>query len=131
MGQRMLHDSLTQGQRHVDYELSFLPQGASAPILGEGDPKGTYVTLTRTGVGVFSLVTKDPYLAIVATSGSVSLATPAGQWSVCFGVYTKNANNTWTLPLTLFNVGTATDIAANASNIVSLYIRFRNGTVLP
>jgi hypothetical protein len=130
MGQRTLFDSLTNAHRAVDYEITFLPQGTSAPVLGEGDLKGTYVTLARTGVGTYTLLIKDPYVGLGACSGSVALGTPAGSWSVCFGTATKSAANLYTLPFTIFNGASAADIAAGAGNIVSLYVRLRNSTVL-
>jgi hypothetical protein len=116
----------------VQHDLTFAPQGVSAPLMVFGDPTSAYFTLARTGVGTFTLTTVNAYPALPAKNGivplpilegSVSLATPAGQWNVCAGLPTQNAStHIWTMPFTLFSAATATDIAAATGNLVNLYV---------
>lgn len=123
--------SRTYSKNVVEQTIQFAPQGAGAPLMVWGDPTSYYFTLTRTGTGAYTLKTNQAYptmpakngvVPIPALCGSVSLAVPAGQWSVCPGVPTHNADGTWSMPFTLFLVNTATDIAAATGNVVNLYV---------
>jgi hypothetical protein len=124
-------DALVNGRFHKFLSFAFLPQGTSAPILGEGDPKGTYISLTRTGVGTYQIVTKDPYVAFVGASLDFIQNAPAGNWNAIFGAPSQGATKVWTIPFTLFLVATATDIAANANNRCYVTLEFRDSNLLP
>jgi hypothetical protein len=116
----------------VEQTVQFAPQGTSAPLIVWGDAAaGFYFTITRTGVGTYTLKTNQAYpslparngiVPIPALCGSISLATPVGQWSLVPSNPTHNADGTWTMPFTLLLVNTATDIAAATGNIINLYI---------
>ncbi len=116
----------------VQHDMTFAPQGTAAPIMVFGDPTSSYFTLARTGVGTYTLTTVNAYPALPAKNGivplpilegSISLAVPAGQWNVCAGLATQNVStHIWTMPFTLFNAATASDIAAAAGNLVNLYV---------
>ena len=122
---RLLNQAInTQGRQHGYLPVCILPQGAGTPLLGEGDPAGSYYTLARTGAGVYTLTTKDPYKAILLVDLSFLLATAVSGWTAAV-VPLQNANNTWTLTITTYLSGTATDLAANPANIVCCDIRFR------
>jgi hypothetical protein len=86
--------------------------------------------LTRTGTGVYTFTTKDPFVALNNSDASVTLATPAGQWSAMLGAV-KNANGTFTFTLSIFSGAAAADIAANAASYISLWLRFRNSNLVP
>jgi hypothetical protein len=109
----------------------FFPQGTNPPVMGEGDAGSKYYTLTRTGVGVYTIRTKDPFLACVGFGASIQLNAPASTSVITWGAQVKNADNTWTLTFTIFTSGAAADIAANANNIISIDAQWRNSTVLP
>jgi hypothetical protein len=131
MSSRIFRPGYSPGSKNIDMPLAFAPQGAGAPVQGEGDPKGSYLVVARTGVGTYTVTSKDIFAGFIYFSGGVSLGTPAGQWSVCGGTPVHNANGTWTIPFTLFNVATATDIAAAAGNTVFLWLTFRDSSLLP
>lgn len=121
----------TQGIEHVDYAFVILPQNTAAPKLSEGDPNGSFVTIARTGVGVYTITTADPFVAVVGWDISIMLATPAGQYCICWSAPVQNANNTWTMTFTIYNGASASDIAANANNRLSVWLRFRNSIGTP
>lgn len=136
MGDRQLHNTPnTQGVRHVWYDVKVLPNGAGVPTMGEGDPNGTYFTIVRTGAGAFTLKTKDPYVALVSMVGSVEAATQA-PWVFSRGAATKNADNTFSIPFTIYiaNTGTATDLNAGTgagTGRVNIILCMRNSNVTP
>lgn len=84
-----------------------------------------------TGVtGTYVVTTKDPYLAIYTKQAALSIiGEKAGTWTIEFGLAVQNADNTWSIPLTLFNSGAATDLPSG--NTIDLLFIFRNSTVLP
>jgi hypothetical protein len=127
---RMLSFLKTNGQAWVAMALKFFPAGAGTPTQGEGDPNGAYFTIARTGTGVYTIKTKDPFSAIVTKQAAITMATPAN-WTVVWGPSTHNADGTWTMTFTTFNAGAAADLAANASNIVECFFLFRNTAVFP
>lgn len=131
MSQRIYHQGAVQVTAQVDYMVTFAPQGTAAPVLGEGDAGGTYIVLTRTGVGTYTVKTKDPFIAAVGYTGWVNLGTPAGQFAICFGTPVHNADNTFTFPFTIFNGAAAQDVAAAAGNVVTLALTMRNSSVKP
>jgi hypothetical protein len=116
----------------VQMAVTFAPQGTSAPLMVYGDPGSNYFTLARTGVGTYTLTTVNAFPNLPAKNGvvptpilegSVALATPAGQWNICEGLPTRNASTgIWTIPFTIFNAATASDIAAATGNIVTLWV---------
>ena len=130
MSSRLYHTSYAQNTVLVDYTMAFLPQGTGAPVLGEGDPNGTYLAVARTGVGLYTVTTKDPFPGVVAGSAAFSLATPNATTTYSMN-WAKNTNNTWTFTIQIYSAGAAADIAANAQNQVILYLSFRNSTVNP
>lgn len=130
MADRQFHRPHIQGIKHVLLNFSVLPQGVGVPVMGEGDPNGSFVTCVRTGVGAFNLVTKDKYLAIVALGSSIVLAAQAGNVQIGFGAPTS-AGGIWTIPFTYYVAGAAADLAANANNRFCFELVFRNSGVLP
>lgn len=131
MADRHFHTAATQGVKHVDIPFVFLPQGTGVPLMSEGDPNGSYVTVARGGsAGLFNITTSNPYVALVNFDACVMSNTP-GNWSVSLNAPTKNANNTFVIPVQLYLAGVATDLAANANNRVCVWLRFRNSSVVP
>lgn len=124
----------TQCHGAVDYTVSFAPQGTGAPLFVEGDTAGkstgSYGTVARTGVGVFTFKTSDPFAGLNQFGGEVVNNTP-GNWNLQWGPITQNADKTWTVTLTALLAGTATEIAANANSKICIWLRFRNSSVLP
>jgi hypothetical protein len=121
----------TQVRYPVDLSFIIIPNGAGTPTLGEGDPNATYIVgLTRTGTGVYTFTTRDPFVALNNSDASVTLAAPAGQWNAMLGAV-KNANGAFTFTVSIFNGAAAADIAANAASYISVWLRFRNSNLVP
>lgn len=129
MADHQFHAPRTQGVSHIFAALKVLPNGTGTPTLGEGDPNAYYFSIARTGVGAFTLKTKDPYVALVSFQATVAAATQAN-WTVSRGSATKNADNTISIPFTIYDAGTATDLAALAGNNIDLLVTLRNSGVV-
>lgn len=126
MSNRSYHRSLTQGVAHVRHTLTLLGAGAGVPTLGEGDPNGSFFTITRQGVGLYTLTTKDPFLACVGI-----LVQAQGVPLASVGAPVKNANNTYSFPITL--TATSGGVAVDLVAAVPLYVELtmRNSTSKP
>lgn len=123
----------TQGKRHVWMPIKILCNGTGAPTIGEGDPNGSYFTITRTGTGAFTLKTKDPYVALVYFNAGVAAGTQAS-WTVSRGQATKNADNTFSIPFTIYDAGTPTDLNAGTgagTGSVDVLVVMRNSNQTP
>lgn len=118
---------MSQGVQHVGHALTILGAGAAVPTLSEGDPNGSYFTIARTGVGTYTLTTKDPFIALVAAKVQAIGLTYASVGATPV----KNANNTYTI--TIWNFATPGGVAADVVAAVPLYIyaTFRNSSSLP
>ena len=130
MASRSFHSDSCPGIGHVEIDFSLVPQGAASPLGGEGT-SGNFVTWARTGTGTYTITTVDKYLAVVAQSYGLVLATPVANWNIQPGAPVQNANGTWTLTFTSYLSAVATDIPLAAGNTISCYCRFRNSTVKP
>ncbi len=131
MANRQFNKSMeTQGVRHTYLPIKVLPNGTGTPTIGEGDPNQSYVTISRTGAGAFTIKTNDPYVALVSWQATVSAASQAN-WTVSRGTATQNADFTWSIPFTIYDAGTATDLAAASGNSVDLLLIMRNTNVVP
>jgi len=84
----------TPGVKHVYMPLTLVGAdtgGGTAPTLSEGDPNGSYFTVSRTAAGNYALTTKDGFLAnvIVKAEGSPGITARAS-------IPVQNSNGTWT-----------------------------------
>jgi hypothetical protein len=132
MSERKLHSADTQGVKHTDYCFDMISAGAAAPTLGEGDAAGSYVTPGRTGVGVYTITSKDPFVAVVATGFQMELTTPAGNWNIIEGpVPTQNTNGSWTVTINTFVGTVATELPAAGLAHIRCWIRYRNSLTKP
>src|SRR5690242_5615700 len=55
---------LGQQNQPAQIAVSFLGQGASAPLNNVGDPGGLWLTITRQNVGKYTIKTVDPWVAM-------------------------------------------------------------------
>ena len=126
MSNRSYHKKVSQGVAHVDHTLTLLGAGAAVPTLSEGDKAGAFFTITRQGVGLYTLSTKDPFLAVVGI-----FVQAVGVPLASVGLPVKNANNTFSFPLTV--TATSGGVAADLVAAVPLYVHIvmRNSTSLP
>lgn len=107
MSSRQYHSPWTQGQQHVHMPLTILPQGSSAPKLGEGDPNASYFTITRNSAGNLTLQTpKFPALV------NVRLDTSSG-YKAKPGVPVQNTDFSWSIPI--YTSGDTTGVASVGS----------------
>lgn len=144
MSERSYHNApKTQGVRHVTYNVQVLPQGGmTPPLLGEGDPGESFMTVQRgasgiagaTGqTGTYVVRTKDPFIAMVTQLGNLGLSFgsggPAAGWSLKFGVPTQQSDGTWAVWFQVYNSSTLEDL--NLGDQVSLQMTFRNSITVP
>src|SRR6185312_9119045 len=59
---------LNQLNAGVLLDVIFVGAGAGAPTNGEGDPNAIWLTITRQGVGKYTIKTVDPWLAVTASA---------------------------------------------------------------
>lgn len=103
MANRTWEHARTQGIEHVYLPVTLIGTGSStAPTLGEGDPGGSYYTISRVAAGNYLLTTKDSFLAIVYKNVSSN-----GGLNAVFGAASQNTNGTWALPIFVANVSTS------------------------
>jgi hypothetical protein len=135
-------ESLSNNRRNVNYNFSLtsLAGAAAAPTFIEGDgftnlnvpanvSIGTYMTVTRTGVGVYVIKTLDPFTGFIACGFQIAATTPAGQLTVNVTPATQNADNSWSVTLSCFNGAAARELALG--DYIYGWICFRNGTNTP
>ena len=133
MSNRSYHTLHTQGVNHIWHDLKILPNGSGTPTIGEGDPNQSYFSIARAGTGAFTLTTKDPFVALVDCIGTVVAGTQAC-WTFSRGQATKNADNTFSIPFTIYNAGSAADLNAGTgagTGSVDLIVVMRNSNVQP
>jgi hypothetical protein len=127
MANRQFHDLQGNGTVHKIIAFAFAPQGASAPVLGEGC--NTWVaSITHSATGQFTITLADKYNALAASSVEIQMNAVTDvqpQWGAIDVVNAK------TLVLNILQSATPTDIAANANNNVHIVLWLRNSTVTP
>lgn len=132
MSDRAMHPGLkTQcAESHILPLTLFGVGGAVAPTVVEGDPLQYLVTVARTGVGVYTVKTNDPYVGCLgAPAPGCHVAAGAAARFVDVA-YVQNADNTWTYTLSMFSqAGTAVELAAN--DTVAVQLLLRNTLVIP
>lgn len=111
--------------------FTLLPNGSSAPSIGEGDGNGQYIKAVHTATGEWTISTVDKYQAIVAMQASLMLATPAAAHDLVWGVPTHNSDHTWSITLYHFSGGSAADITADANNRIFVTLSLRDSTLTP
>ncbi len=127
MANRNKYVSHTPGVDTVVVPFAFSPQGAGAPVLGEGCA-GWVTSVVRNSAGNFTITLADKWAALY--SAPVTLGMNAGtdlvpQWGAI------DVNGAKTLVLNLLAVAVATDMAANANNKVFVTLHLRNSSVTP
>src|SRR5580692_3156821 len=112
MGNRSYSTDDSIGRRHLNIDFQLLPNGASTPTLGEGDPNGSYVTsLAHSTTGKWTFNTVDPYVAVVIATATLCLAAPTTATNNSFLTWVKNANFTFTFTLWNYTAGALADVA--------------------
>lgn len=118
--------------------VCFLGQGAAAPLNNAGDPGAIWLTITRQGVGKYTLKTVDPWppsfltalttgTAIVGFDAAIGAATITNHWEIDFGIPSQNSDSTWSITIQTYAAASgaapvATDVILNDLLSVSLTI---------
>lgn len=155
MSERSYHAPQTQGIKHIDYNVTVLPNGATGPTLGEGDPngnwtipagqtgatgpwRGSFMSVFKsasgvtgaTGVtGTYLVQTNDPFAAVVNQLANIVLASPTASYTISFGPPIQQPDNSWIIWFTVYNGTVATDLPLGSQ--VSLHMTFRNSITKP
>lgn len=127
-GREYRDEHKVQVRQLVEYVFDLVGNGAAAPQFAQGDTHGastgSYMTIARTGVGVYTITTNDPFLSVVSTGfAPANMAANANIFET--SLPTQNANNTWTFTISVFVGVTATELTA-AMHCRS-YLALRNG----
>lgn len=125
------------------FSITSLAGGAVVPTFLEGDgfnstdvsaatATGTYLKLTYTGVGVYTVTTLDPFPGEPIITATLCMATPAFA-SVVVGVPTQGTYNgvanAWRWTLNVFNGSGALELVAG--DIINVVMAIRNGLNTP
>lgn len=127
MADRRFSPVRANGTGYVKLAFAFAPNGASAPVLGEGC-KSWVSSITHSGTGQFTITLADKYSACVKASANLQLNAVADlkpQWGAI------DVSGAKTLVLNVLAVATPTDIAANANNNIFVELTLRNSSVTP
>jgi hypothetical protein len=109
---------------------SFAPAGTGAPTA----TNGLGYTVTRTGVGTFSVALNDEYYTLLACGADLQLATPTDEIAQMGAVNVESTGagaQTATITTLSSASGAAVDIAANASNRVNFWLHVQNTSAPP
>lgn len=109
----------------VPLAFSFAPNGSSAVVQSSIKGLNHVSSVTRTGVGVFDIVLKDPWYDVFSFVPSLMLATDADS-AVSSWTYTAA---TKTLTIRVRTAGVAADIAAAATNRIGGCFFVKNSSV--
>lgn len=134
MSARLYRSELdSNNTRGVEYCFTIQGNGAATPQFLEGDVNGggvngagTYVTIARTGVGIYTLTTNDPFPGVTGYGFQFSSTALNLNANVVLSPNpTQNANNTWTFTINVAIGAVAHELAATEQ--LSCWLRFRNG----
>lgn len=138
----MYQDDYVSDPRMVSIYFQFQPNGTGAVNnalnVGAGNwavstTGGLVQTVTRTGVGAFNIVLNDPYTDLLDFGVSQMLSAIAAPLTAEITAYQVNnaqGGPPYQISFTMVNsAGTATDIAANASNRLFVNIILKNSSL--
>ncbi len=134
MSSRNYHPgALGNNTRPVKYDARLKGTGTTtAMTFVEGDTLGTalgtFLTSARTGTGVYTFTTLDPFPGCISMNAKMNLASAAGT-DTCGIKGAQNADNTWTFTVSCFPAGSAADLGT--TDYLSLNLVFRNGINQP
>lgn len=112
MANRTWQHARTQGFEHIYLPLTLLGAGAAAPTLSEGDPNGSYYSISRVAAGSYVLTTKDAFIAIVYKAIS-----PIAGYKAALGPATQNSTGTWSMPI--FVIADSASVALGAATVTA------------
>jgi len=125
MGSRLTLPMYAVTNRATMINGIFAPNGVSAPII----VSGLGYTATRTGIGLYQIVTHDPYYALLSADFELQLASVANTIAQ-LTTTTGGKNLPFTFNISLINGSTGAvigaDIANNANNLIHMQLVFQN-----
>jgi hypothetical protein len=121
---------LTIGKRRVKLDFTIVPNGTSTPTI-VGDTQKAVQSISRQGVGTYTITLKDSYKTLIAVQFGFQLNAAAATLAVVTGA--TDVVTAKTIPFTILqeSAGTfaAADIAANANNRIGVSITLSDSTV--
>lgn len=103
--------------------IRFFPAGASNPTTTAQDIKGV-TSITRTGAGTWLITLQDSYKRLVSAQATIQMTTATDLVPQIGDVSNLATANPVTLVVRANAVATATDMAANANNSITLALVF-------
>lgn len=133
MSSRNYHPApLSNLTRAAAYSFVLQGAGAAAPTFVEGDVSGatagTFATSARTGVGVYTLKTADPFPGLAGCNVQAMFNSPGAGFTAQIKA-SQNSDYTWTFTISVFNATAALELSA--SDQLSVELVFRNGLNQP
>lgn len=128
MSSRQYNEWKDSNLRTVQLDIQYLPVagGAGNPTNGVGDIKGTHTTITRTGAGLYTVVTKDVFKASIGARVAVQSPTATLGFATVANVVKSGAagvNGIMTLTFKVYSpLGVLAD--ANLTNGDALYLQW-------
>ena len=100
----------------------------NAPLLGPGDPNGTWFSApVRTGAGIYTLTTQDAYPAYVSANLEYVLAAAsATSCAVVSPKPTQNAAGQWVFTINCFTAGALADPLTTSQVLVNVTMQNTN-----
>ena len=110
------------------FPLTLIGGGSGkAPVLGEGDPNGTWFSQpVFTSTGIWSITTKDGFPGVASVGTSICLASPAaGSLIVESGISVPSTTTPFTCTFTfnVYNSGSLYDLGTTDAARLRFYIR--------
>lgn len=122
MANRRFDNPQTLGARRVFLQGSFAPAGTGQPT----SKKGVGFTVTRTGVGTFTVALPDPYFDFDEVGSGVNSATLGVSAVVTSQPVVQQGATPLSFTITTAVAGSATDLAADPNTRVSWRIVVKN-----
>ncbi len=103
--------------------IRFFPAGASDPTYTAQDVKGV-ASITRSGTGTWLITLQDPYKRLLSAQATIQMSAATDLVPQFGAVANLGTSSNVTVTLRANAVATATDIAANANNSISVQLVF-------
>ena len=124
MASRQFNEWKDSNSRWVQLDIKYNPiaGGAGNPTNSVGDVKGSLTTITRTGAGLYTVVTKDPYFLSVGARVAVQSPTATLGFATVANIV-KAANGIMTLTFKVYSpLGVLAD--ANLTNGDAIFLQW-------
>jgi hypothetical protein len=118
------------GRGVVTLAVQFRPNGTGAVTLSNSEKRKGLKSVTRTGVGSFTLQFDRNYTGLLSVSGMVqSTSATSTCWALNCGAFTANATGGSTLAVRLYANNVLSDMASGANEKVILSLNMSRSSV--